>query len=376
MAWYGNSHPNARIAIIAPTYGDARDTCIEGDSGLLSVLPKVCIKAWNRSLGELILWNDTRYKLFAAEEPERLRGPQHHRAWADEVAAWRYAEAWDQLLFGLRLGDNPQVVATTTPKPNALTRRLAKTRGAAITRGSTFDNADNLARAALDQLRERYAGTRLGRQELDAEILDDAPGALWTRAVLDANRRKANELPEMARVVVAIDPSGTDGNDDGDEVGIVVAGRGVDGRGYVMADLTCQLSPEGWARRAVTGYYQHEADRIVAERNFGGAMVESVIRSVDRSVPYKEVVASRGKALRAEPISAMFEQGRCSTVEGMEELEDELVMMTASGYTGAGSPNRLDAMVWALTELMLSHQPKPRHSGKISIPSTVTAFGR
>jgi phage terminase large subunit-like protein len=232
VGWCGLANPGWRIAVVAPTYADARDTCIEGDSGLRNVLPESCIEAWNRSLGELILTNGTRYKLFAAEEPERLRGPQHHMAWGDELGAWRYPETWDQLLFGLRLGDDPRVVVTTTPKPTPLVRSLIKSPRSIITRGSTFDNAANLAPAALAQLREKYEGTRLGRQELEAELLDDIPGALWTRAMLDEARLR--QAPELRRIVVAVDPSGTKGGSDrGDDIGIVVAGIGYDGKGYV-----------------------------------------------------------------------------------------------------------------------------------------------
>jgi predicted phage terminase large subunit-like protein len=360
--------------VIAPTYADARDTCVEGDSGLRAIIPPACIEAWNRSLGELILVNESRFKLFAAEEPERLRGPQHHRAWCDELGAWRYAETWDQMLFGLRLGLNPQAVVTTTPRPNPLMLQLVKTAGTVITRGSTFDNAEHLAPAALAQLRERYEGTRLGRQELEAELLTDVPGAMWTRAMIDAARVK--DMPEMSRVVVAIDPSGTSGNDEGDDVGIIVAGRGVDGRAYVIADETCRLSPDGWARRAITAYHRHKADRIVAERNFGGAMVESVIRAADRSVAYKEVTASRGKAVRAEPVSALYEQGRVSHVGSLDKLEDQMVLMTAGGYAGEGSPDRVDALVWALTEVMLGWQMPERSGDAVSIPTLQSAFNR
>jgi len=374
VAWFAQHNPGSRIAVIAPTYADARDTCVEGDSGLRSIIPAPCIEAWNRSLGELILVNGSRFKLFAAEEPERLRGPQHHRAWCDELGAWRYAETWDQMLFGLRLGRNPQAVVTTTPRPNPLMMQLVRTPGTIITRGSTFDNAEHLAPAALAQLRERYEGTRLGRQELEAELLTDVPGALWTRAMIDGARVK--EAPEMSRVVVAIDPSGTDGDDNGDEVGIVVAGRGVDGRGYVLADETCHLSPDGWARRAITAYHRYQADRIVAERNFGGAMVQAVIRSADASVPFKEVVASRGKAVRAEPIGALYEQGRVSHVGSHDKLEDQMVLMTAGGYAGEGSPDRVDALVWALTEVMLGWQMPERVSGPVAIPSLQTPFSR
>jgi len=223
-----------------------------------------------------------------------------------------------------------------------------------VIRGSTYENRSNLAPSFLAKIVARYEGTRLGRQELLAEILDDVPGALWTRAMIDDCR--VRDAPEMARVVVAVDPSGTSGADDGDEIGIVVAGKGVDGRAYVFADLSAQLSPNAWGLRVVNAYRDHRADRIVAERNFGGAMVESVIKTVDRNAPVKLVTASRGKAARAEPIAALYEQGRVSHIGTMPRLEDQMVCFTADGYVGDRSPDRADALVWALTELMM-HEP-------------------
>jgi phage terminase large subunit-like protein len=350
VAWHGAQHAGARIAIIAPTFQDARDTCVEGDSGLLSVLPKLCIDTWNRSLGELTLWNGTRYKLFSATEPERLRGPQHHRAWGDEVAAWPDPETWDQMLFGLRLGDCPQVVATTTPKPTPLIKRIVKTPGAMITRGSTFDNADNLAASALATLRARYEGTRLGRQELYAELLEDVQGALWTAGMIDTMRLRSAPA-DLVRIVVAVDPSGTSGNGKGDDIGIVAAGRDAAGKFYVLEDGSCNLSPEGWARRAHSLFNKWDADRIVAERNFGGAMVEAVLRNVSSTLPITLVTASRGKIVRAEPIAALYEQGKVHHCGCFDELEDQLCAMTGAGYVGEGSPDRADALVWALTEL-------------------------
>lgn len=361
-AWYGATNEGHRIALVAATYADGRDTMVEGESGLKNLLPHSFIETWNRSLGELVLINGTRYKLFSAEEPDRLRGPQHHRAYCDELAAWWRPPsgksevssngAWDQLMFGLRLGDKPKVVIATTPRPTPLVRKLVGDARSVISRGSTFDNAANLPETALEELRRKYEGTRLGRQELNAEILDDVPGALWVRDMFDKHR--AAKAPEMQRIVVAVDPSGTKGAEDGgDSIGIVVAGKGVDGRAYVLADRTCKLSPDGWGRRAVEAYRQFGADRIIAERNFGGAMVEHVIKSVDRSASYKEVVASRGKAVRAEPVAALYEQGRVSHVGSFAELEDQACCMTPDGFIGEGSPDRLDAMVWALTELML-----------------------
>lgn len=354
VAIYGAANPGSRIAVVAPTYTDARDTCIEGDSGLFNVLPDACIQTWNRSLGELILTNGTRYKLFSADEPERLRGPQHHRAWADELAAWRYPEAWDQLLFGLRLGKSPRAVVTTTPKPNPLVRGLMKSRRTLITRGSTFDNAANLAPAALEQLKAKYEGTRLGRQELYAEVLDDVAGALWTRALVDEAQRPV-AWPEMERVVVAVDPSGSDG-ETGDSQGIVAAGLGRDGRAYVLEDASVRESPQGWAATVARAYSRHMADRVVAERNYGGAMVEAVLRTAAPNLPVKLVTATRGKAVRAEPVAALYEQGRVSHLAPTPDLEDQMIQMTGQGYVGLGSPDRVDALVWALTDLMLPEE--------------------
>lgn len=366
----------SRIALVGLTAADARDVMVEGESGILSVHPEKDRPLYEPSKRRLTWPNGSIATCYNASEPDQLRGPQHHYAWVDEPAKFPAAqELWDQLIFGMRLGDHPQVVATTTPRPIPFIRRLMEDKSTIITRGKTLDNRSNLAAGAVDAMIERYAGTRLGRQELDGEIVDDVPGAMWTRAMLDATRVK--EAPQMARIVVAIDPSGADGEDeDGDEIGIVVAGRGVDGRGYVLEDCTCRLSPDGWARLAVTAYHRHSADRIVAERNFGGAMVQAVIRQADRSVPFKEVVASRGKAVRAEPVSALFEQGRVSIVGSLPDLEDQLVLMTPAGYLGEGSPDRLDAMVWALTEVMLGHIPVDRASAPVTIPPSRTPWSK
>jgi phage terminase large subunit-like protein len=360
----------SRIALIAPTAGDARDVMVEGDSGVLSV-------CWARdkdhkgnptgrpiyepSKRRLTWANGAVATTYSADEPERLRGPQHDAAWTDEVGAWNYAqEAWDMAMFGLRLGTAPQVMVTTTPRPIPLLRQIMASPNTVITRGSTYANRANLAASFLDKIVTRYEGTRLGRQELLGEMLDDVPGALWTRDMIDAAKAGVT-LPDMRRVVVAVDPSGTRGqSDDGDSVGIVVAGQGVDGVGYILADRTCKLSPDGWGRRAVEAYREFKADRIVAERNFGGAMVEHVIRTVDQRVAYKEVTASRGKVIRAEPIAALYEQGRVKHVAGMTDLEDQLCAMTADGYLGEGSPDRADALVWALTELSLGPAPAQR----------------
>jgi phage terminase large subunit-like protein len=312
---------------------------------------------------------------YNGNEPDQLRGPEFDTAWIDELAKYRKArEIWDMLQFTMRSGESPKTFVTTTPRPIPVIREIMASSETVVTRGGTMDNAPNLAPSFIRDIFEKYDGTRLGRQELHAEILDDVPGALWTRDMLDIARISA--APDMARVVVAIDPSGTSGDDDGNSVGIVVCGRGVDGRGYVLEDLTCSLSPDGWARRAIGAYYKWGADRLVAEVNFGGAMVESVIRSADRSVAFKAVTASRGKSARAEPISALYEQGRVSHVGMFEHLEDQMTLFTHSGFQGENSPDRVDALVWGLTELMLSHQRPLAADVSVNVPSLRNGFNR
>lgn len=349
--------PGTRWAVVAPTFGDARDTCVEGESGLLAVLPDDRVANWNRSMGELFLANGSRIKCFSADEPERLRGPQHHGAWCDELAAWRYPDAWDQLQFGLRLGDMPRTVVTTTPKPTRLVKALAERTDVHVTRGATFDNAANLSAAALAELRARYEGTRMGRQELYGELLDDVEGALWTHAMIDDHRRP---MPELVRVVTAIDPAVTSG-EDSDETGIIVAGIGTDGDGYVVADRSGKFTPDAWARRAVAAHDEHQGDRVVAEVNNGGDLVELTLRAVDPSVPYRKVTASRGKRLRAEPVAALYEQGRIHHVGVFDKLEEQMLTWTPES---GDSPDRLDALVWALTDLMLT-ESKARRRGLI-----------
>jgi phage terminase large subunit-like protein len=351
VAWFGTQNAGSRIAVVAPTFASARDVCVEGESGLLAVLPRDFVANWNRSMGELTLINETKFFLYSAEAAERLRGPQHHRAWADEVASWQDADTWDQLTFGMRLGRHPQVVATTTPKPTPLIRKLVKAPGTVITRGTTFDNAANLPEGTLAHLRERYEGTRLGRQELMAELLEDVQGALWTAEMIDAGRVRS--APDLQRIVVAVDPSGTAGGGQGDDIGIIVAGKehGRDGRFVVLEDSSCNLSPDGWARRVVEVFDRWGADRVVAERNFGGAMVEAVLRTASRNLPIRLVTASRGKVVRAEPVAALYEQGRVSHVGTFDALEDQMCAMTSAGYVGEGSPDRADALVWALSSL-------------------------
>jgi phage terminase large subunit-like protein len=349
LAYEAITRPNTRWAVVAPTWKDARDTCVEGESGLLNILRRYkMLKDYNRSLGEIILTNGSRIKSFSADEPDRFRGPQHHGAWCDELAAYRYMDAWDQLQFGLRLGDHPRVIVTTTPRPIKLIKQLLarNDNSVAVTRGSTFDNAKNLAASALEMFKLRYEGTRLGRQELYGEVVDDVEGALWTRDMIEVAR--VQEMPNLIRIVVAIDPAVTSG-EDADETGIVVAGQTADGHYYVLEDLTLRTSPEKWARVAVEAYHRWKADRVIGETNNGGDMIELLLRQVDPVVPYKKVTATRGKLVRAEPIAALYEQGRAHHVGMFIELEEQMCNWTPDS---GSSPDRMDAMVWAMHELL------------------------
>jgi len=349
LAFEASRKRNTRWAIVAPTFADARDTCAEGVSGVVQILREYgTLQDYNRSIGEIVLTNKSRIKLYSGEEPNRLRGPQFHGGWFDELASFKYADAWDQYQFGLRLGDRPQTVVTTTPRPVKLIKDLVAREGIEIVRGSTFDNAANLAETALAEMRLRYEGTRLGRQELYGEIVDSVDGALWTHALIDQER--VTEYPPLMRVVVAIDPAVTSG-DQSDETGIVVAGMTNDGHYYVLKDLTLRTSPERWARVAVQAFHDYKADRVIGETNNGGDMIELLLRQVDPSVPYKKVTATRGKLVRAEPVAALYEQRRAHHVGLFPELEDQMCNYTPDSNT---SPDRMDAMVWAMHELMES----------------------
>ena len=338
-----------RIAIAAPTLGDARLTCVKGDSGLLSHDRDI---RFTQMDGELLWPNGAHGRIFGAytpEDVERWRGPQHCLVWADEMAAWRQLkDCWTHMRLGLRLGRHPRAIVTTTPKPRPLLKELMARDDSAITRASTNLNPHLEAgvRAALYDL---YAGTSLGRQELDGEVVDAVEGALWTRERLEAHR--AN-VPAMRRVVIAIDPAATK-SDDSDETGIVAVGLGVDGHGYVLEDVSLKGHPNEWAQAAVDAFDRHEADRIIAESNNGGEMVEHTIRTVRPGVPIRLVHASRGKRTRAEPVAALYEQGRVHHKRGAEltALEDQMCSWSASD--GEDSPDRIDALVWGLTELMV-----------------------
>lgn len=346
-------HPKSIGHLVAPTAADLRDVMVEGPSGILALSNN-----WNRPTYEpskrrLTYPNGSTALLFSAEEPERLRGPQCHWAWADEVAAWSYPEAWDQLLLGLRLGQRPQVVATTTPRPVQAIRDILARPDTVVTRSRTADNLANLAPVFLTTVVARYQGTRLGRQELEGELLEDVPGALWTRPLIDQHR--VAHAPTLSRVVVGIDPAATS-TEGADETGLVVAGLGADGHGYVLADASARLAPIAWAREAIRLYREHRADRVVAEVNNGGEMVELTIRTVDPNAAYKAVHASRGKAKRAEPVSALYEQGKVHHVGSYPHLEDQMCNWVPDLAAEQRSPDRMDALVWALTDLMVGGQ--------------------
>lgn len=335
-----------RIALIAPTPADARDVMIEGESGLLSVCPEWEMPVYEPSKRRLTFPNGAIATVYSGYKPDQLRGPQHDAFWADELAAWQYLqETWDMLMFGLRLG-NPRGIITTTPRPLPLIKELIKSKNVIVTRGSTYENRENLADAFFNAIIGKYEGTRLGRQELNAEILDDNPNALWNRKNIEANR--VTKAPDLKRIVIGVDPNASN-TEKSDEIGIIAAGIDNDGIGYILEDLSMLGSPKEWGTTAITGYYKYKADRIVAEINQGGNMVEFVLRSIDKNIPYKGVHASKGKYTRAEPISALYEQNKVKHVGTFPKLEDEM----CEWEPGMDSPNRMDALVWALTELML-----------------------
>lgn len=341
--------PRSRWAIVAPTFGDGRDTCVEGESGVLAVLNRYgAVQGYNRSQGQIKLRNKSIMQIFSAEEPERLRGPQFHGAWCDELAAFRYmTEAWDQLQFGLRLGSHPQVCVTTTPKPRKLVMELLDDPTTVVTRGSTFDNAKNLAPSALLKYKAKYEGTRLGRQELYGEVLTDTEGALWTQTLIDLHR--VSKLPnDVVRRVIAVDPAATS-NADSDETGIVICSRNRDGHGFVEADVSMRGTPIEWATRVVNAFDEHECDVVLVETNQGGEMVAATLRTVRPNLPIREIHASKGKRTRAEPVSALYEQGRVHHVGVLDKLETQLTTWTPDDPK---SPDRLDALVHALNELM------------------------
>ena len=339
-----------RIAVVAPSHDDAVNTCVRGETGLLQANRSIRFRPGAQLAADLTWPNGSEAELFgtfAPEDVERFRGPQHCLIWGEEFAAWRKLdEAWDMIEFGLRLGPHPRMVLTTTPKPRAKLKDVMARPGTVISRARTSDNP-GLPAERREALYARYGGTTIGRQELDAEIMDESLGALWKRGRIEAFR--VPFAPELRRIVVAVDPSATS-TESADECGIVVAGIDNRGHGYVLIDESIRTDPSTWARIAILNYERFKADRIVAETNNGGEMVEAVMRSIDPSISYKSVTASRGKQTRAEPISALYEQGRVHHVGTMELLEDQMCQWVP----GEKSPDRMDALVWALTELMLA----------------------
>ena len=341
------------IVLVGRTVDDVRDTMVRGESGLLAISPP-----WNRpkytpSLRRLVWPSGAQALTYTAEKPDQMRGPNPDTAWCDELAAWQYPAMWDQLQFALRSiqsGLKPQVVVTTTPKPTPLVKAIVGDKTSVITRGITQENIANVDPATVAHLLEKYGGTRLGRQELSAELLDDVEGALWTHAMIDAYRLGALEK-DLRRVVVAIDPA-VSATEDSDETGILVVGADWQGHFYVLADLSGKMSPLDWARVAVSAYREFQADRIIAEVNNGGALVEANLRGVMQGAPYKAVHASQGKRTRAEPVAALYEQGRVHHVGSFPALEDQLTTWEHSRTQR--SPDRLDALVWGLSELALT----------------------
>lgn len=338
-----------RVALVASTAADARDVIVEGESGLLSVCPPSMGATYQPSKRRIIFNNGAICTTYSGDEPGQLRGPQHDGAAVDELAKWRYAEeAFSNLEFGLRLGLNPQMVIATTPTPIPIIRNLMKDPSVVVTRGSTYENAANLAPVFIQRMRAKYEDTRLGRQELHAEVLDDNPNALWSRAMIEAAR--VREFPDLIRVVTGVDPSGSSS---GAECGIVTVGKAYDGaisHYYVLDDSSRQGSPAEWGGQAVASYNKFHCDRVVAETNYGGEMVESTIRNVQGGalVAYKPVHATRGKAVRAEPVAALYEQKRVHHVGMFASLENEM----CEWVPGERSPNRMDGLVWAITDLM------------------------
>jgi phage terminase large subunit-like protein len=345
-----------RIAGIAETKADARDVIVEGDSGILSVCPPHRKPKYEPSKRRVTWSNGTQLFLFSGDEPNQLRGPQFHFAWVDELAKYLYAqEAWDMLEFGLRLGEHPQVIVTTTPRPVPVIMDLVKDPDCITTVASSYENYGNLSSRFIKRVIRKYEGTRLGRQEILAEILSDVPGALWTRSIIEHSRRK--QLPagvDIIKLVIAVDPAVTSG-EDSDETGIAAVGLGTDRHGYVIRDRSGVLSPKAWAHRVVSMFDRMEADRVIGEINNGGDLVEVNLRTVDTKerIPFRKVRASRGKSVRAGPVSSLFEQDRCHILGIMPQMEDQLVAFTDEGYIGGGSPDRAEAMIWGVFDLML-----------------------
>jgi len=355
--WYAFTNPKTISGVVCATNSDTRDTAFEGEAGFMECIPPEIIakNGFTRKPLKIELINRSIIKGYSAEDPRRLRGPSFNRLWADELAAWKYEEAWDMALFCLRLGSNAQAIVTTTPKPRPLIKALVKDKTVRVTTGSTFENKDNLAPNVLRRFIEKYENTRLGRQELYAEILDDIEGALWHNDMLNLCIYKGDITKiQFEKVAIAIDPAGST-NKNSDETGIVVGGRLL-GYYYVLEDASGKYSPDGWASKAVYLYHKYSANVIVGERNYGGDMVEHTIRTVDSNVPVEMVTASRGKFIRAEPIAALYEQNKVFHAKWFNELHEQ---MTTFVPGAKDSPDRLDALVWAISSLAKVNKTQP-----------------
>ncbi|MDH2327611.1 terminase family protein [Cereibacter sp. SYSU M97828] len=346
-----------RVALVGETFDQVREVMVFGESGILACSPPDRKPEWEAGRKRLVWPNGAVAQCFSAHEPEALRGPQFDAAWVDELAKWKKGEeVWDMLQFALRLGDNPRQVVTTTPRNVPALKGVLKNPSTVVTHAPTEANRAYLAASFLEEVRARYEGTRLGMQELDGVLLDDVEGAMWTTAMLEAGR--LDSVGRMDRVVVAVDPPVT-GHAGSDECGIVVVGCVMDGsptgwKAVVLEDASMSAaSPDAWARAALAAMARHGADRLVAEVNQGGDLVESVIRSIDPLVPFRAVRAAKGKVARAEPVAALYEQGRVRHVRGLAKLEDQMCRMSVRGYEGKGSPDRVDALVWGLWDLMI-----------------------
>ncbi len=363
----GDAGVARRVALVGETMDQVREVMVFGESGILACSPPDRRPKWEAGRRRLVWPNGAVAQVFSAHEPESLRGPQFDAAWVDELAKWKKAqETWDMLQFALRLGDDPRQVVTTTPRNIGVLKAILANPSTVTTHAPTEANRAYLAKSFLEEVRARYAGTRLGRQELEGVLLEDAQDALWTSQALEAAR--VERAGDFSRIVVAVDPPVT-GHKGSDECGIVVVGALTEGapedwRAVVLEDASvAAASPSEWARAALDAMARHGADRLVAEVNQGGDMVESVLRQLDPMVPYKAVRASKGKVARAEPVAALYEQGRVSHCRGLGDLEDQMCRITARGYEGKGSPDRVDALVWALHELMVlpaAHYQRPR----------------
>ena len=351
------------VNLIGPTHDDVRDVMVLGESGLMAICPHPERPQFSRTSSRLIWPNGAVSQLFSAEEPDRLRGKQHMKLWLDEVAAWNYPDAFEQALLGLRLGVKPQAVITTTPRPNKLIKQLVDDENAIVTRGSTFDNSHHLADAFLKRITARYQGRMIGRQELFAEIVEEAPGALWTRALIERQRLAASaSAAHYSQIVIGVDPPAKSGAS-ADECGIVVVGKTPEGAIHVIADLTSQgETPGEWAARVAAAFRRFKANRVVAEINNGGEMVVEVLRQSDANLPVRKVTATRGKFLRAEPVATAYERGIVHHLGDFPKLEDQLCSLTpdfdarVSGF----SPDRADALVWAIADLIAPERAGPQ----------------